>query len=169
MNAARPDRVLRLGVLLSGSGRTLENLLAQRAAGALEAEVVAVASNKVGVRGLAIAAEHHVPVRSFRLSEYQGDRRRRDAAMLEWVRAAEVDLILLAGYLALLDLSAKASWDPSCAPSLCSGPCDSVGAAAVDRQPVAPRSVARARGVREAGRGDAPPLWGDEFPSRVVG
>jgi formyltetrahydrofolate-dependent phosphoribosylglycinamide formyltransferase len=102
------DRQLRLAVLLSGTGRTLENLLAWRERGELLAELVCVASNRVGVRGLAVAADAGIPQRSFRLSEY-GERVERDRAMASWVRGFDCDLVLLAGYLSLLDLGGFAS------------------------------------------------------------
>ena len=94
---------LRLAVLLSGTGRTLENLLAWQERGELLAELVCVASNRVGVRGLAIAADAGIPQRSFRLSAH-GERVERDRAMAAWVREFDCDLVLLAGYLSLLDL-----------------------------------------------------------------
>lgn len=96
---------LRVAVLLSGTGRTLENLLRERDAGRLEADVVAVASNKGRVRGLEIARAAGVPARSFRLSDH-ADRRTRDAAMLGWLHEHDPDLLALAGYLSLLDLGA---------------------------------------------------------------
>lgn len=97
------DRPLRLGVLLSGTGRTLENLIAWQDRGELFAELVCVASNRAAVRGLAVAADSGIPQRSFRLSEY-GDRVARDAAMAAWISDFDCDLILLAGYLSLLEL-----------------------------------------------------------------
>lgn len=97
------DRSLRLGVLLSGTGRTLENLLQWQARGELSAEVVCVASNRGRVRGLEIAEAAGIDHRTFRLSEYDS-REERDRAMAAWVRAHDCDLVLLAGYLALLDL-----------------------------------------------------------------
>jgi phosphoribosylglycinamide formyltransferase 1 len=57
------SRRLRLAVLLSGSGRTLENLLDQIAAGRLDASVVVVVSSRPDVRGVRIAARAGVPVR----------------------------------------------------------------------------------------------------------
>lgn len=94
---------LRLGVLLSGTGRTLENLLEWQARGALSGAVVAVASNRASVRGVQIAADAGIPVQSFLLSAY-ADREQRDYAMARWVVGHRCDLILLAGYLSLLDL-----------------------------------------------------------------
>ena len=95
---------LRLAVLLSGTGRTLENLIAWQRRGDLLAEVVCVASNRAKVRGLDIAREAGIPARSFRMSEYAG-RAERDRAMAKWAREHRCDLVLLAGYLSLLDLA----------------------------------------------------------------
>lgn len=100
---------LRLAVLLSGTGRTLENLLAWQERGALHAEVVAVASNREGVRGLSIAEQAQIASRSFRLSHF-ADARARDAAMGAWFSPHRPDLVVLAGYLALLDLQALGPW-----------------------------------------------------------
>jgi formyltetrahydrofolate-dependent phosphoribosylglycinamide formyltransferase len=96
-------RALRLAVLLSGTGRTLENLLDWQSRGELRGEVVCVASNRRRVRGLEIAERAGVAHRSFVLSAH-ADRIARDAAMAEWVLGFEPDLVLLAGYLSLLDL-----------------------------------------------------------------
>lgn len=94
---------LRLAVLLSGTGRTLENLIEWQRRGDLDAEVVCVASNRMNVRGLDIAREAGIPAASFRLSAYES-RERRDAAMAAWSLDHGCDLVLLAGYLSLLDL-----------------------------------------------------------------
>ena len=95
---------LRLAVLLSGTGRTLENLIAWQRRGDLLGEVVCVASSRARVRGLEIAEEAGIPARTFRLSEH-GSRQERDRAMARWARSHDCDLVLLAGYLSLLDLA----------------------------------------------------------------
>lgn len=95
---------LRLGVLLSGTGRTLQNLIDWQRRGALNAEVVCVASNRLNVRGLDIARDAGIPAESFKLSAYTS-RQERDRAMADWARGHHCDLVLLAGYLSLLDLA----------------------------------------------------------------
>lgn len=97
---------LRVAVLLSGTGRTLENLLDWRERGDLDAEIVAVASNKRRVRGLAIATDAGLEARSFPLSAHR-DRADRDRSLWSWLHERRPDLVLLAGYLSLLDLSAS--------------------------------------------------------------
>lgn len=52
---------MKIAVLLSGTGRTLENLLGCIAHGTLNVEIVAVISNKVAVRGNEVAIVHKLP------------------------------------------------------------------------------------------------------------
>lgn len=102
-------RALRLAVLLSGTGRTLENLLRWQERGELHGEVVAVASNRPQVRGLALAEEAGIPAECFRLRDH-ADAHARDHAMGRWIGASRPDLVVLAGYLALLHLPEFGPW-----------------------------------------------------------
>lgn len=95
--------VLQFAVLLSGSGRTLENFLKQIDSGELPARVVAVASNKAGVRGVDIAAAAGLPHRVFARADFES-RIARDRAMFDWLNGHDPQIYCLAGYLALLDL-----------------------------------------------------------------
>lgn len=92
----------RLAVLLSGSGRTLENLLDRIAAGSLAAEIVLVVSNKAHVRGVAIAERADVPVevlpRDGRPIEAWSE------SIFARCRAADADLVVMAGFLALVKI-----------------------------------------------------------------
>jgi phosphoribosylglycinamide formyltransferase-1 len=93
----------RLGVLVSGRGSNLAAILGACRDGDLPAEVVMVASNKPGCGALEVARSADVPlVQAFTLSEY-GDVRRRDAAMAQALKLAEVDLVVTAGYDRVLD------------------------------------------------------------------
>ncbi len=105
MNSAEPVNPppLRIAVLLSGTGRTLANFLSRIESGDLPAEVVAVASDRPGVKGLEIARDAGLPVQVFERKDYP-DRPARDAAMLRWLRGHEPTVFCLAGYLSLLDL-----------------------------------------------------------------
>jgi formyltetrahydrofolate-dependent phosphoribosylglycinamide formyltransferase len=95
---------LRVAVLLSGTGRTLDNFLRRIESKQLPATIVAVASNKPQVKGLAIAAAAGIPQEVFARADHT-TRAARDAVMLGWIRAHRPDVIALAGYLALLDLT----------------------------------------------------------------
>ncbi len=97
---------LRIAVLLSGTGRTLENLLQRILAESLPIEVVAVASNKKRCRGLDIAQHAGLPNARFPLSEH-ADAEQRDQAMLAWCGRQRPALLVLAGYTAHLDLGSR--------------------------------------------------------------
>ena len=91
---------LRIAVLASGFGGNLQAILdSVHAEGA--ATVVAVATDNPSARAIARAEEAGVPVRVFPLDEY-ADRASRDAAMADWLAAAGVELVVLAGYMKLL-------------------------------------------------------------------
>jgi phosphoribosylglycinamide formyltransferase-1 len=92
---------LRLGVLASGEGTNLQAIL-DRVHGRDGIEVVAVASDKPGARALERAGAAGIESAAFPLEAHGGNRAERDAAMAEWLEAAGVGLVVLAGYMALL-------------------------------------------------------------------
>ena len=83
-----------IGVLVSGEGTNLQALLD---AGL---PVVAVASNKPGVRALQRAEEVGVATAVFDARDYP-NREERDVALAEWLRDQDVDLVVCAGYMHL--------------------------------------------------------------------
>ena len=94
-----PRTPLRLGVLLSGSGRTLQNLCECIAAGQLDARVKVVVSSRPGVFGLERA-------RRLGLNTKVVDRRAlSDQAFQDGItralKEADVDLVCMAGFLSL--------------------------------------------------------------------
>jgi len=92
---------VRVGVLASGVGSNLQALL-DRVHGRDGVEVVAVGSDKPAAEALARARAAGVPTAVFPAADYP-DRRARDAAIAEWLAAAGVDLVVLAGYMQVLD------------------------------------------------------------------
>jgi phosphoribosylglycinamide formyltransferase-1 len=91
---------LRVGVLASGAGTNLQALL--DTVHRREAEIVAVGSDKPAAPALERAREAGVPTRVFEREAF-ADRAARDAAIAEWLASREVELVVLAGYMALLD------------------------------------------------------------------
>jgi phosphoribosylglycinamide formyltransferase-1 len=87
-----------LAVLLSGSGRTLENFLAKIAAGELPVEIVAVVSSRGDVRGVEVARAAGLPCGVFRRRDYDGAAAH-NAAINAWLAAYAPGMIVLAGYL----------------------------------------------------------------------
>ena len=92
---------LRVGVLASGAGTNLQAIL-DRVHGRGEAEVVGVASDKPGAEALQRAAAAGVETAVFPREEH-ADRAARDAAIAGWLEARDVGLVVLAGYMQLLD------------------------------------------------------------------
>ncbi len=90
---------MKVGVLVSGEGTNLQALL-DTVHGA-EVEIAAVASDKPGVRALERAADAGVATATFQLSAYN-DRATRDRAIAVWLEEHGVELVVLAGYMALL-------------------------------------------------------------------
>jgi phosphoribosylglycinamide formyltransferase 1 len=91
-----------VGVLASGQGTNLQALL--DTVHGRGAPVVAVASDQPGARALERARAAGVPARGFALAEHRG-RGARDAALADWLADLRVELVVLAGYMALLDAS----------------------------------------------------------------
>jgi phosphoribosylglycinamide formyltransferase-1 len=90
---------MRVGVLASGAGTNLQAIL-DRVHGAHGVEVVAVASDQPGAPALERAARAGVETAVFAAA---GDRAARDAEIADWLEARGVELVVLAGYMALLD------------------------------------------------------------------
>jgi formyltetrahydrofolate-dependent phosphoribosylglycinamide formyltransferase len=96
------DRPIRLGVLISGGGTTLVNLLREIGAGTLAAEVsIVIADRLCGGIDRARAAQlncEFIPRKSFdSISAFS-------ATVFTALRAAEVDLVILGGFLARIEI-----------------------------------------------------------------
>jgi phosphoribosylglycinamide formyltransferase-1 len=99
---------LRLAVLLSGSGRSLENLLNVIERGELDAEIVAVVSSKADVRGLEIANQASIPSSAFVRRDFMSDDEF-STAVIDWVEQFRPHLLIFAGYLRKLIVPPR--WD----------------------------------------------------------
>lgn len=92
------NRPWRLGVLLSGAGRTLTNLLGVIDRGELDAEVAVVISSVPDVRGLDIAREADIPA-SVVTRRDAPDVEAYSRLVYDALAPHEVDLIIMAGFL----------------------------------------------------------------------
>jgi len=90
---------LKVGVLASGEGTNLQALL--DTVHGREAEVVAVACDQPGARALARASAAGVDAAVFPRGDHP-DRPARDAAVGAWLDERGVQLVVLAGYMAIL-------------------------------------------------------------------
>jgi len=89
----------RIAVLLSGRGTNLQALLDQ--VHGMDVEIACVASDKEDAPGLRRAREANVLTRTFPEPAFP-DRAARDAAMADWLDEEEVEIVVLAGYMAIL-------------------------------------------------------------------
>jgi phosphoribosylglycinamide formyltransferase 1 len=99
-NEARP---LRVAVLLSGSGRTLENLLELRARGELEIDIPVVVSSRRNVRGVEVAQRAGIDTHVVSRREAPTPAEM-SARVVEHLAPHGIDLILLAGFLSQLEI-----------------------------------------------------------------
>jgi phosphoribosylglycinamide formyltransferase-1 len=93
-------RPLRLAVLISGSGRTLDNLIERIAGGRLAAVIKVVISSRADVRGVRIAEAAGLPVRV--VSPQRVSAADFSTSIFEVCASAGVDLVVMAGFLHLV-------------------------------------------------------------------
>jgi len=93
-------KTIRIGVLLSGGGRTLENILKHVRKGTLKslAEVAVVIASRPGIRGIEIAQAADIPVHVLRRKQFPAVEAYSDA-MVKRLDEHQVDLVCLAGFL----------------------------------------------------------------------
>lgn len=92
---------LRIAVLLSGSGTTLQNILDCCASGAIGGDVVFVGSSRIDAYGLTRAAEAGIPNHAFPRKDYDSVEAFSNAIWGQ-VDTFTPDLIVLAGFMSLI-------------------------------------------------------------------
>lgn len=100
---------LRIAVLASGRGSNLGALLDARSRGELAAEFVLVASDKADAGALRLAAAAGIPTLVLDPKAYP-DRRAFDQELFARLAASGAELIVLAGFMRILDGEAIAPW-----------------------------------------------------------
>ena len=101
------DRPIRLAVLVSGSGTTLQNLLDVSAGHGLRADVRLAVASRPGLRGADRAAAAGVPTAVVDRRDHPGAATF-SRAVFDAVDGADVDLVCLAGW--LCRLAVPAAW-----------------------------------------------------------
>ena len=96
-------------MLVSGSGTNLQAIIDQ-VHGRDGIEVVAVASSKAGARALERAAAAGIDTGVFEAAAYPS-RAERDRAMAAWLAERGVELVVLAGFMELLDAAFLTAFD----------------------------------------------------------
>jgi phosphoribosylglycinamide formyltransferase-1 len=91
---------MKIGVLASGRGTNLQALIDQ--VHGEEVSIVAVGTDQPDAPALRRARAANIAVKVFERDEYP-DRANRDAAMADWLDGRGAELVVLAGYMALLE------------------------------------------------------------------
>ncbi|MFV0634363.1 phosphoribosylglycinamide formyltransferase [Demequina sp.] len=104
-----PPELRRIVVLVSGTGSNLQALLEAQAHEGYGARVVAVISDRPGVRALEIAAAAGVPTAVVAVADF-ADRAAWDQALAAQIAAHEPDLVVCAGFMRLLGAPTLQGW-----------------------------------------------------------
>ncbi len=94
-------KACRIVVLLSGGGSNFQAILDQTLDGNIPAEIVAVASNRPGVKGLERAEKAGIPTVVIDHKEFDS-REAFDAEMMRQIDRYQPDLVVLAGFMRIL-------------------------------------------------------------------
>jgi phosphoribosylglycinamide formyltransferase 1 len=100
---------LRIAVLASGRGSNFAALLAARERGELPLEFVLVASDKADAGALQLATMAGIPTLVLDPRDY-AERRDYDLALFERIAASKPDLLVLAGFMRIIDADALKPW-----------------------------------------------------------
>ena len=114
---------IRLAVLISGGGTTLQNLIDRIAAGELDAKIEVVISSSPKAYGLERAKRAGIPTRVVRTKDYP---MLSEFADVNWniIRKHKTDLVCFGGYLKLLPIPEDYPWKvmnihPALIPAFC--------------------------------------------------
>jgi phosphoribosylglycinamide formyltransferase 1 len=94
-------RQVPIGVLISGSGTNLQSIIDAIEGKELEAKIQVVLSNRADAYGLVRAKKHGIPVELLDHKRFV-NREAFDQAVVDILRAREVELVVLAGFMRLL-------------------------------------------------------------------
>lgn len=97
------DRPVRLGVLISGGGTTLENFLSRIASGELAAEIPLVIASRPDCGGIAKSRNAGLDCQVVPRKDH-ADTRSFSEAVFSRLREARADLVVLSGFLSLIQI-----------------------------------------------------------------
>ena len=108
MTVVRPvetpfERSVRLGVLISGGGSTLENFIREKTAGKLDAEISLVIADRSDCSGIQKAEQAGLRVELVSPGSY-ADAEEFSRSVFDLLCEAKVDLVTLAGFLTLIEI-----------------------------------------------------------------
>lgn len=114
---------LPIAVLISGTGRTLKNLIDRVEAGKLDVDIRLVVSSSERARGLQYADQNNIPIAIVKSSEFK-TKEEFSETVFDACRKAKVEYVVMAGYLKLLAIPENfanrvLNIHPSLIPSFC--------------------------------------------------
>lgn len=92
----------KIAVFISGSGSDMQSVIDGCESGYIDGKVVCVVASKEGIYGLERAEKHGIDSAVFALKDYDRDCVKRDEAIIDYIAAHDIDLIVLAGYLGIV-------------------------------------------------------------------
>lgn len=90
-----------IAIFASGSGSDMQSVIDGVKNGQIDGIVKLVITNKSGIFAIERAAKDNIPCKTFTLKEY-GTHEERDKAILQELKANNIDLVVLAGYLSIV-------------------------------------------------------------------
>lgn len=90
-----------IAIFASGSGSDMQSVIDGVKSGQINGVVKLIITNKNGIFAIERAQKENIPCKTFTLKEY-GDHESRDKAILAELKANNIDLIVLAGYLSIV-------------------------------------------------------------------
>ena len=94
---------MKIAVLLSGNGTTLQNLIDKTASAMIDAEIVCVISSRADAYGLERARKHNIPAYHTTVS-FKQDSAQFNREIWGWVREHKAELVVLAGFMCLIEV-----------------------------------------------------------------
>lgn len=94
---------MKIAVLLSGNGTTLQNLIDKTASAMIDAEIVCVISSRADAYGLERARKHNIPAYHTTVS-FKQDSAQFNKEIWGWVREHKAELVVLAGFMCLIEV-----------------------------------------------------------------
>lgn len=101
---------VRLVVLISGGGTTLQNLIDRIADGSLDAQILCVVSSRSDAFGLERARRAGIPTRVVERRRFRGDEPEFSRRINEILAEFDPDLVVLAGFLSKVRLDPRWKW-----------------------------------------------------------
>ncbi len=93
--------MIKIGVLISGSGSNLQSIIEAVNAGSIVGEIALVISNDEAAYGLTRAAGYGIPTKVVKHGDYS-DRHGFDQELVRVLKESRVDLVVLAGFMRVL-------------------------------------------------------------------